>query len=75
MPTISNAGPSPPRVWNTFPIALRPGHSRRASVSFTTATRGESRRSAAVKPRPSTIGTPIVVKYSGETVVTSTVSP
>ena len=74
-PTISNGGPAPARVRNILPIALWPGQRLRASVSLTIATRGVSGRSALVNARPSTIPTPIVLKYSGETVVTSTVSP
>ena len=66
-PTIWNSGPSQPRVRKVLPIALSPGQYRRAIVSFTIATRGVSGRSSSVNARPSTIATPIVLKYSGET--------
>ena len=47
---------------SVLPIALSPGQYRRAIVSLTIATRGVSGRSASVNARPSTIGTPIVLK-------------
>ena len=46
----------PPRESRRWPKALRPGHRRRASTSFTIATGAERSASRSLKSRPSRSG-------------------
>ena len=51
-----------PKQWKRLPIGSWPGHSRRAMVSFTTATIGVWAPSVSARGRPRRIGIPTVSK-------------